>query len=100
MPTYQYICDSCGHEFEEYQSMTEEPISACPKCQAKPRRLISGGAGILFKGSGFYQTDYRSASYKSAAGKDKDSSSSSTTPKTDKDSSSSATSTPKTESKS
>ena len=64
MPTYQYRCDHCGHEFEEFQSMTEDPIDVCPKCQGKPRRLISGGAGLLFKGSGFYITDYRSSKYK------------------------------------
>lgn len=70
MPTYQYLCDACGHEFEEFQSMTEDAIDVCPKCQSKPRRLISGGAGLLFKGSGFYITDYRSAKYKADKSKD------------------------------
>jgi putative FmdB family regulatory protein len=68
MPTYDYQCDACEHAFEEFQSMTEEPLKKCPKCgKKKLRRLIGTGAAILFKGSGFYQTDYRSESYKSAA---------------------------------
>ncbi|MCP4683951.1 MAG: zinc ribbon domain-containing protein [bacterium] len=71
MPTYQYRCPDCGHEFEEFQSMTEDPIETCPKCQGHTKRLITGGAGILFKGSGFYETDYRSSSYKKDAQKDK-----------------------------
>lgn len=69
MPTYQYKCDACGYEFEEFQKMTDRPVEICPKCRntEKVRRLISGGAGVLFKGSGFYTTDYRSESYKKAA---------------------------------
>jgi putative FmdB family regulatory protein len=68
MPTYDYRCDGCGHAFEEFQSMSEEPLRKCPACRKKKlRRLIGTGAAILFKGSGFYQTDYRSESYKSAA---------------------------------
>jgi putative FmdB family regulatory protein len=68
MPTYDYECDACNHTFEEFQSMTEKPLKKCPKCKKpKLRRLIGTGAAILFKGSGFYQTDYRSESYKSAA---------------------------------
>jgi putative FmdB family regulatory protein len=70
MPTYQYMCPHCNHEFEEFQSITEQPISKCPKCSKEPRRLITGGAGFLLKGSGFYTTDYRSESYKAAARKD------------------------------
>ncbi|MDI6449489.1 FmdB family zinc ribbon protein [Anaerobaca lacustris] len=71
MPTYEYACDSCGHEFEEFQSITAKPLRKCPKCKKSAlRRLIGTGAGILFKGSGFYQTDYRSDSYKKAAEKD------------------------------
>jgi len=64
MPTYEYECDKCGHRFEVFQSMTEPPRKRCPKCRGKVRRLVSGGAGIVFKGSGFYATDYRSNSYK------------------------------------
>jgi putative FmdB family regulatory protein len=68
MPTYDYECDACGHRFEEFQSMKDEPLKKCPECKKKKlRRLIGTGAAILFKGSGFYQTDYRSESYKSAA---------------------------------
>jgi len=67
MPTYQYRCKSCGHEFEQYQSIIDDPISVCPKCGKPPHRIITGGAGFLLKGSGFYATDYRSASYKKAA---------------------------------
>ena len=68
MPTYDYECDACQHAFEEFQSMMDKPLKKCPKCgKLKLRRLIGTGAAILFKGSGFYQTDYRSESYKSAA---------------------------------
>jgi|ERR1043166_5781707 putative FmdB family regulatory protein len=68
MPTYDYKCDGCEHEFEEFQSMKDAPLKKCPRCKKnKLRRLIGTGAAILFKGSGFYQTDYRSESYKSAA---------------------------------
>ncbi|MDF1545081.1 MAG: zinc ribbon domain-containing protein [bacterium] len=77
MPTYQYRCDSCGHEFEEFQSMVDKPLENCPKCEGKVRRIISGGAGFLFKGSGFYITDYRSGQYKKDAAADSTSSSSS-----------------------
>lgn len=67
MPTYEYECLDGGHHFEEFQSITEPPLTECPECGGRARRLIGAGAGILFKGSGFYQTDYRSASYKKAA---------------------------------
>ncbi|MCI0380110.1 MAG: zinc ribbon domain-containing protein [Gemmataceae bacterium] len=68
MPTYDYECDACEHRFEEFQSMMDKPLKKCPKCKKpKLRRLIGTGAAILFKGAGFYQTDYRSESYKSAA---------------------------------
>jgi putative FmdB family regulatory protein len=71
MPTYDYECEACGHTFEEFQSITEDPLKKCPECgKKKLQRLISGGAAVIFKGSGFYQTDYRSDSYKSAAKKD------------------------------
>jgi putative FmdB family regulatory protein len=71
MPTYQYKCKDCGIQFEEFQSMTERAIDKCPECGGKAERQISGGAGFLFKGSGFYITDYRSDSYKKAAELDK-----------------------------
>ena len=68
MPTYEYECDACQHEFEEFQSMSEPPLTKCPKCgKKKLRRLFGAGAAIIFKGSGFYETDYRSESYKKAA---------------------------------
>jgi putative FmdB family regulatory protein len=68
MPTYDYLCDSCGHEFEAFESITAEPRKDCPQCkEPRLRRKIGPGAAILFKGSGFYQTDYRSESYKKAA---------------------------------
>jgi putative FmdB family regulatory protein len=75
MPTYDYICDSCGHEFEAYERITAQPQTECPECKLlQLRRKIGPGAAILFKGSGFYQTDYRSDSYKKAAEADKTSS--------------------------
>jgi putative FmdB family regulatory protein len=65
MPTYDYVCESCGHQLELFQSMSESPRRKCPACgQQKLRRRIGAGAGILFRGSGFYQTDYRSSSWK------------------------------------
>jgi len=68
MPTYEYQCDACGHRFERFQSITAQPIRKCPHCgKSKVRRLIGTGAGLIFKGSGFYITDYRSDSYKNAA---------------------------------
>lgn len=79
MPTYEYACPDCEHQFEAFQSITDKPIRKCPECgKRKVERLISGGAGLLFKGSGFYITDYRSDSYKSAAKKESDGSSSKT----------------------
>ena len=72
MPTYDYICDGCGHEYETYEPMTSTPRTDCPECKALTlRRKIGAGMAILFKGSGFYQTDYRSDSYKKAAQADK-----------------------------
>ena len=68
MPTYDYHCDSCFHEFEEFQYIKDAPLKKCPSCKKnKLRRLIGGGAAIVFRGSGFYQTDYRSDSYRNAA---------------------------------
>jgi putative FmdB family regulatory protein len=78
MPTYDYVCEACQHEFELFQSITAEPEKKCPQCKKrKLRRLIGPGAAIVFKGSGFYKTDYRSESYKKAAAADKSTSSSS-----------------------
>ncbi len=75
MPTYDYECDACGHEFELFQSINDPVKRKCPKCgKPKLRRLFGTGAAVVFKGSGFYQTDYRSDSYKKAAEKDKPSS--------------------------
>jgi len=63
MPTYEYHCTECGFNFEEFQSMAAEPLHVCPKCGGKVRRLISAGGGIIFKGSGFYETDYKHKSW-------------------------------------
>jgi putative FmdB family regulatory protein len=72
MPTYEYRCPECGTAFERFQKMSDEPGAECPSCGAKAERQISGGAGLLFKGSGFYITDYaRGDSYKKAAESDK-----------------------------
>ena len=75
MPTYDYKCTECGHQFEHVQKMTARPLRRCPECQGQLKRLIGSGAGIIFKGSGFYATDYRSDDYKKAADKDKKASS-------------------------
>ena len=72
MPTYDYECDACEHTFELFQSITAEPEKKCPECgKKKLRRLFGTGGAIMFKGSGFYQTDYRSESYKEKAKADK-----------------------------
>lgn len=74
MPTYDYVCNNCGHRFEEFQSMSADPLKKCPQCKKnKLERLIGTGAGVIFKGSGFYETDYRSSSYAEDAKKDTDS---------------------------
>ncbi|MBI3271131.1 MAG: zinc ribbon domain-containing protein [Planctomycetes bacterium] len=68
MPTYEYECNRCFHRFEKYQTISQGAIRKCPNCgRATAKRLISAGAGLLFKGSGFYITDYRSAEYKTRA---------------------------------
>lgn len=82
MPTYEYICEKCGHRFDVFQSISAKPLSTCPEShcgkkkwgKGKVKRAISGGAGLIFKGSGFYITDYRSDKYKEAARKDTSSS--------------------------
>ena len=67
MPTYDYICDSCGCRFERFQSITAKSLRSCPKCGKRTlKRLIGAGAGVIFKGNGFYQTDYRSKDYNKA----------------------------------
>src|SRR5690606_42014798 len=86
MPTYEYRC-SAGHEFEQFQSMSEEPLRVCTVCGAPAERILSAGAGLLFKGSGFYITDYRSDSYKKAASADSGSSSDTKSESAKKDSS-------------
>jgi putative FmdB family regulatory protein len=71
MPTYEYQCQNCGCEFEKFQSMTSSTLRKCPQCgKLALKRLIGTGAGVIFKGSGFYETDYRSESYKNAAKKE------------------------------
>jgi putative FmdB family regulatory protein len=77
MPTYWYRCQKCKYEFEEMQKITDSPVKECPKCGGLVMRVITGGAGLIFKGSGFYITDYRSESYKKAESAEKTSSSSS-----------------------
>ena len=80
MPTYDYICENCGHRFEQFQSITADPLSKCSVCnKLKLRRLIGSGAGVIFKGSGFYQTDYRTENYKKSEKKETE------TPDTTKD---------------
>ena len=66
MPTYDYKCNDCGHQFEAFQSMKDDPLTMCPNCGGTVARLIGGGNGFIFKGSGFYITDYRSKDYKKA----------------------------------
>jgi putative FmdB family regulatory protein len=97
MPTYEYECEKCGNIFEEFQSINAEPLKNCKKtgCDGTIKRLFSSGAGFIFKGSGFYITDYRSDSYKKGAKSDGTSSTSSTSSSTSSSNSSSkSTSTP------
>ena len=78
MPTYEYVCEKCGHHFEKFQPMAAKPLAVCPEdvcpqkkwAKGKVKKMISAGAGLIFKGSGFYITDYRSEGYKEAAKKD------------------------------
>jgi putative FmdB family regulatory protein len=72
MPTYEYECPECGYKFEKFESITAEHRAKCPECGARCRRLIGAGGGVIYKGSGFYTTDYRSESYKKAAKKDRE----------------------------
>ena len=73
MPTYDYLCAACGHAFEEFQTMSAKPLRKCPECsKRKLERLIGAGAGVIFKGSGFYGTDYRGGGYSADAKKDTD----------------------------
>lgn len=72
MPTYSYACDACGHRFIRFQSINDEPVRECPDCgEEKVRRLISAGAGLIFKGTGFYLTDYARKDQRSASGTDR-----------------------------
>tara|TARA_R110000850_G_scaffold175640_5_gene301406 strand:- start:292 stop:609 length:318 start_codon:yes stop_codon:yes gene_type:complete len=99
MPNYDYKCEKCEHKFEVFQSMKADRLTDCPleECDGTVKRLLGTGAGIIFKGSGFYETDYRSDSYKKAASADKPSSDSSSSKKTSdtKSAGSSSTSKPK-----
>ncbi|MBN1759279.1 MAG: hypothetical protein JW863_13215 [Chitinispirillaceae bacterium] len=71
MPTYEYRCDACGHTFEKFQSMTEEPLRKCPECDGQVKRLLGIGGGFILKGSGFHATDYpRASSAQTPCGRD------------------------------
>lgn len=95
MPTYDYVCEACDHEFELFQSISESVKKKCPECsKLKLRRLFGTGAAVVFKGSGFYETDYRSESYKNDAKKDKQSSEKKSDSKASKSSDSSSKSKP------
>ena len=103
MPTYDYQCDACDHQWELFQKITEDPESKCPECKKKKaRRLFGTGAAIMFKGSGFYETDYRSESYKKGVDAEKkrsESKSNDSKSDTKKTEAKSATKTDKSESK-
>ncbi|MBN1445484.1 MAG: zinc ribbon domain-containing protein [Candidatus Omnitrophica bacterium] len=71
MPTYEYECKKCGHRFEKFQKMTDAPVSKCPECEGKVSRIIGLGGGVIFKGPGFYTTEYRSEDYKKKAKEEK-----------------------------
>ena len=70
MPTYEYLCEDCGYHFDKFQQITAEPLKVCPKCKGHIHRVISAGNGFIFKGSGFYATDYRSENYKKEKSKE------------------------------
>lgn len=72
MPTYEYVCKKCHHRFEAFQSIASQPLTVCPACEGSLERLISGGSGLIFKGSGFYITDYKNTSSSSSVGSTKD----------------------------
>ena len=72
MPTYDYKCQDCGYDFEKFQSINARKLTKCPRCGGRVKRLIGTGAGIIFKGSGFYETDYRSKSYRDGKKREKD----------------------------
>ena len=99
MPTYDYVCKACGHRFEEFQSMSSSPLKKCPACKkSKLERLIGTGAGVIFKGSGFYETDYRGDAYKNDAKNDTEAASkpsSDSKPSTDSSDAAPSGSTPK-----
>lgn len=95
MPTYDYLCENCGNEFELFQTITAKPLRKCPACRKNGlKRLIGPGAGVIFKGSGFHQTDYRSDSYKKAAQKERPAESTTESSKKKTDSESSASEKP------
>ena len=82
MPTYEYACQKCGHQFEQFQSIKDEPLATCPKCKKRAlKRLVGGGAGLIFKGSGFYITDYRKKGHGKAEGESKPASKPASAPK-------------------
>ena len=87
MPNYDYQCKECGHIFEVFQKMSDPKLEDCPQenCSGKVKRLLGTGAGVIFKGSGFYQTDYRSESYKKAESKEKGSAAKSDSKKSSSD---------------
>lgn len=72
MPTYDYDCEECGYHFEKFQNIRARKLTRCPRCGGRVKRLIGTGSGVLFKGSGFYQTDYRSPGYREAEKKEKE----------------------------
>ncbi len=89
MPTYEYACPKCGHQFEQFQSMRDEPLKKCPKCgKTGVKRLVGGGAGLIFKGSGFYITDYKKKSGGESKGGESKPSETKSTPSESKPSSS------------